>query len=249
MRQDPTTHDGSFKLYSVFTGLFVSTLIISNVASSAKIIAFGPFVFPGGALIFPISFIFGDILTEVYGYERSRKVIWTGFFCLVLATLNFYIVQIIPGASFWNNQAAYDSIFSIVPRVVLGSMSAYFLGEFCNSWVLSKMKYRAEGKRGASQAWRFIASTVVGEAVDSVVVLVIGFSGVLSIQQMIQVGGSLYVFKVLYEIIATPLSTRVANWVKRVEGVDQIDTPETTNYNPFASLSVAAKASAEANPH
>lgn len=230
----PTPPEGNLKLFSIFTGLFVSTLIISNVASSAKIIAFGPFTFPGGALIFPISFIFGDILTEVYGYERSRKVIWTGFACLLLATLYFYLIQIVPGASFWQNQAAYDTIFSIVPRVVAGSMAAYFLGEFCNSWVLSKMKYRAGGRRGLSQGWRFVASTVVGEAVDSIVVLAIGFSGVLTFDQMLQVGGSLYVFKVLYEIIATPLSTRFANWVKRVEGIDQIDTPETTNYNPFA---------------
>lgn len=164
----------------------------------------------------------------------SRKVIWTGFACLILATLYFYVIQILPSPPFWQNQDAYDKIFSIVPRVVVGSMAAYFLGEFCNSWVLSKMKYWAAGRRGLSQAWRFVASTIVGEAVDSIVVLTIGFSGVLTLEQMIQVGGSLYVFKVLYEIIATPLSTRFANWVKRVEGVDQVDTPETTNYNPFA---------------
>lgn len=239
MNEHAKTTNGGFKLYSVFTGIFVSTLIISNVASSAKIIAIGPFTFPGGALIFPISFIFGDILTEVYGYARSRKVIWTGFFCLLLATLTFYIVQIIPGASFWKAQEAYDTIFSIVPRVVAGSITAYFLGEFCNSWVLSKMKYWARGGRGLKQAWRFIASTIVGEGVDSAVVLAIGFSGVLSFQQMLEVGGSLYLFKVLYEIIATPFSTRFSNWVKRIEGVDQIDSPETTNYNPFTSVIAA----------
>jgi len=243
MNQKLRTRTDGFKLYSVFTGIFVSTLIISNVASSAKIVSIGPFAFPGGAIIFPISFIFGDILTEVYGYARSRRVIWTGFFCLLLATLTFYIVQIIPGAAFWKGQEAYDTIFSIVPRVVAGSMTAYFLGEFCNSWVLSKMKYWARGGRGLKQAWRFVASTIVGEGVDSIVVLAIGFSGVLSLQQMLQVGGSLYVFKVLYEIIATPVSTRFSNWIKRVEGVDQIDFPDRTNYSPFAGLGVAANES------
>ncbi|HKX31220.1 MAG TPA: queuosine precursor transporter [Blastocatellia bacterium] len=221
------------RLFSVITGLFVASLIISNVASSGKIVALGPLTLPGGAILFPISYIFGDILTEVYGFALSRKIIWTGFACLVLAALTFWIVGVLPGASFWNDQATYDKVLGFVPRIVVASMAAYFLGEFGNSWVLSKMKYWDRGKRGIKQAWRFIASTIVGEGIDSVVFMVIAFTGKLTVSEMITTGGTLYLFKVLYEIIATPISVRFAEWVKRIEGVDHIDYPEYTDYNPF----------------
>ncbi len=223
------------RLLPFFTGVFVATLIVSNIASSAKLIALGPFVFPGGAVLFPLSFIFGDILTEVYGYERSRTVLWTGFLCLLLGTLTFLIIQALPAPDFWKGGEAYRSIFGFVPRLAFASMTAYFAGEFCNSWVISRMKYGQHGSRGFwTMSWRFVASTIVGEAVDSVVVLVIGFWGVFTLSQAVRVGLSLYVFKVLYEIAALPLSTRVANWVKDIEGVDKIDAPRETNYNPFA---------------
>ena len=126
-------------------------------------------------------------------------------------------------------------ILGAVPRIVLASISAYFCGEFANSFVLSKMKYWSGGRRGLSQAWRFVASTIVGEGLDSVVFMVIAFAGALSGPELVQTTLSLYVFKVAYEVLATPLSTRVANWVKRVEGVDHIDRPDETNYNPLAA--------------
>ena len=219
------------------TGIFSVTLIISNVASAGKIIALGPFALPGGAVIFPVSYIFGDILTEVYGYHRSRKIIWTGFFGLCLAALTFWIVEVLPAASFWNDQATYAKVLGFVPRIVTPSMIAYVCGEFANSFVISKMKYWAKGRRGLQQAWRFVASTIVGEGVDSVVFMAIAFTGVIGVTDMIRTGLTLYIFKVVYEIIATPISVPLANWVKKYEGLDHIDYPEITSYNPFHFLS------------
>lgn len=222
----------NLKLFSVFTGFFVASLLLANVTSS-KIFEIGPVTLPGGAIVFPIVFIFGDILTEVYGYSLSRKIIWTGFACQILAGLVYLIVGILPPAFFWENQAAYDSILGFVPRIVFASIVAYFCGEFCNSFVLSKMKYWAQGKRGLKQAWRFIASTIVGEGVDTIIITTIAFAGIYSISELVQIGLSVYVFKVAFEVIATPISVRFANWVKKVEGVDVIDDPQTTSYNPF----------------
>jgi len=222
----------NLKLFSVLTGLFVATLLLANVTSS-KIFALGPFPLPGGVIVFPLAFIFGDILTETYGFALSRKVIWTGFGCQVLAAIVYLVVGALPAAEFWNNQAAYDSILGFVPRIILGSIVAYFCGEFCNSYVLSKMKYWAGGKRGFSQGWRFIASTAVGEGVDTLVITTIAFAGVYSLSQLFQIGLSVYLFKVLFEIVALPLSIPLSNFVKRIEGVDVIDKPGTTNYNPL----------------
>ncbi len=227
------TPDQEPKLLSVFAGLFVSSLIVANVASSAKVIVLGPFSFPGGAIVFPVSFIFGDIFTEVYGFGRTRKIIWTGFACLVLTSMILWLVQVLPGASF-SDQAAYDKVLGVLPRVVVGSIIAYLGGEFANSLVLSKMKCRDKGQHGGRQALRFILSTVVGEAVDTTVFITIAFVGELSPAVLLSIGASHYTFKVLYETVATPVSTRFANWVKKVEGIDVIDHPEKTNYNPFA---------------
>lgn len=221
-----------FTLLPVFTGLFVATLLISNVAA-AKIVQFGPFTTPGAVILFPLSFIFGDILTEVYGYERSRKVIWTGLACVVLAAIMYKLIGLLPAASFWTNQAAYDAILGTSLRIAVASVTAYWCGEFSNSFVLSKLKYFAEGRRGLSQAWRFIASTVVGEGVDSIIFMVIAFGGVFTTGALLKTMLSIYVLKVGYEVIATPFSVRFANWVKRIEHEDHIDTPAGTTYNPF----------------
>lgn len=220
------------KLFSVFTGLFCAVLVVSNVAA-VKLIPFGPFTIVGGTLLFPIIFIFNDILTEVYGYNLSRKVIWTGFLCEIIAAIAFYIVGILPAASFWPHQDAYLQILGVVPRIVFASIVAYFCSEFTNSLILSKMKWWGNGKRGLSQAWRFIASTIVGEAVDSIVFVTIAFVGILHPSELLNVILGAYVFKVAFEIIATPLSVPFSNWVKKNEGVDHLDQPEKTSYNPF----------------
>jgi len=221
----------------VFTGIFVTVLVVATVAST-KIFSLGSFTFPAGLLVFPITFIFNDILTEVYGYSRSRRIIWTGLGCQALAGLTFWIVGILPPASFWNHQAAYDAVLGFVPRVALAGLTAYFCGEFANSVVLSKMKYVEKGERGLKQGWRFVASTMVGEAVDSIVFMSIAFIGEIPPAAIVSTIITLYIAKVLYEIVALPFSIRFANWVKKIEGVDYIDTPQLTNYNPFAVFSI-----------
>lgn len=221
-----------YRLFPVFTGIFVAVLVLVP-STASKFIALGPFVLSGATLTFPITYFFNDILTEVYGYAASRRIIWTGMACQILAALAYYIVGIWPAASFWHNQEAYDKILGIAPRITLASLTAYFAGEFANSVVLSKMKYFQNGKRGLIQGWRFVASTMVGEAVDSVIFMSVGFLGNIPTPDLIKTIGTIYVFKVLYEIVMLPISVKLSNWVKSIEGVDKIDRPEATRYNPF----------------
>lgn len=219
-------------LLNIITGLFVAVLVICTVISG-KIIAIGPLNMPGGVLLFPIVFIFNDILTEVYGYERSRQVIWTGFFCQALAAVSFFAVGVLPAAPFWPHQEAYDLILGFAPRVAIAGLIAFFTGEMANSAVLSRMKYRQGGARGLRQGWRFTASTIVGEGINSVVFMTVAYGGKLTLGDLARTTLTLYVVKVVYETLALPLSIIASNWVKRVEGIDKIDVPEQTNYNPF----------------
>jgi queuosine precursor transporter len=139
----------------------------------------------------------------------------------------------LPAAPFWHNEQAYATILGIVPRIALASLIAYFSGEFANSFVLSRMKYAQNGRTGLSQGWRFLASTLVGEAVDSVAFMGIAFLGVLPAQALVRTLLTIYLLKVAIEVIALPGSTRLANWLKRVEAFDQVDDPAVTRYNPF----------------
>lgn len=227
------TPQKDLKLLPIFSGLFVAVLILSTI-TSIKIFSVGPLTLPGGVIVFPLAFIFNDILTEVYGYARSRRVIWTGLGCYILTAVTLLIVDALPPASFWPNQAAFTAVLGFAPRVALAGIFAYFSGEFANSVVLSKMKYLEKGERGLKQDWRFVMSTIVGEGVDSIVFMVIAFIGAIPPRDLIKTILILYIVKVVYEIIALPISTRFANWVKKVEGLDTIDYPERTNYNPFA---------------
>jgi hypothetical protein len=224
----------SYRLLPIFTGLFVACLIISNIAA-AKFVQIGTFTLAGATLIFPFSFIFGDILTEVYGFAQSRKVIWTGFASIIVMSLFLTLIRYMPAPDFWQNQAAFDSILGTTFRVALASIAAYSTGEFCNSVVLSRMKYWAQGKRGLAQAWRFIASTIVGEALDTIVFFTVAFAGVLTWPDITWAMISTYIFKVGIEVVLTPISLPFSNWVKRVEGVDHIDRPQETSYNPFVA--------------
>jgi uncharacterized integral membrane protein (TIGR00697 family) len=221
------------RLLPVFTGIFAAVLVLVPSMSS-KFIAVGPLSIAGSTLIFPITFIFNDVLTEVYGFRLSRQVIWTGMAMQVFAALFYWLIDIWPAASFWSNQEAYSAILGQAPRIVAASLSAYFCGEFANSVVLSRMKYRQGGKRGVSQASRFVWSTVVGEGLDSLVFMSVGFLGVMPNRDLVKVILTIWSVKVLYEIVALPLSMRVANWVKRAEGVDAVDDPQRTSYNPFS---------------
>ena len=215
------------KYFSIISSIFVAVLIISNTVAS-KLFALGPFIWTGAIVVFPISYIFGDILTEVYGYKRSRRVIWTGFGCLIFMALVYWIVGLFPPASVWNNQEAYLAILGITPRIVLASIVGYFAGEFSNSYVLSKLKIVTSGKHLWS---RTIGSTIVGEGVDTVLFASIAFGGLipLSILGIAIISG--YMFKVIYEIIATPVTYALVRFLKRKEGIDVYDYG--TNYNPF----------------
>ncbi len=217
----------SYRYLAFITTFFSVVLILSNIASS-KILSLGWFSFDGGTILFPLSYIFGDVLTEVYGYANSRRVIWTGFFMNILMVLIFFVVGILPPAFDWGNQAAYDAILGVVPRIVLGSLCAYLVGEFLNSYVLAKLKIKTAGKH----FWfRALGSTLIGEFFDTTIFLLIAFAGVLPWNLLWIVWISNYIFKVGIEIILLPITYRVVAFLKRKENEDYYDT--NTNFNPL----------------
>jgi len=218
----------NYKYLGSISVFFVSVLLISNVAS-AKIVDFGWFTFDGGTLLFPLSYIFGDILTEVYGYKRSRQVIWLGFLSALVMSVVFIIVGKLPSAPGWNNQAAYDAILGLTPRIVGASLLAYFAGEFSNSYVLAKMKIWTRGK----WLWtRTIGSTIVGELVDSGLFVFFAFFGVLPNALLVTLIISNYLFKTGIEVLFTPITYKIVAFLKKNEGEDYYDTD--TNFNPFS---------------
>jgi uncharacterized integral membrane protein (TIGR00697 family) len=217
----------AYRYFDLIMALFVAVLLISNVASS-KILDLGPFTFDGGTILFPISYIFGDILTEVYGYRRSRRVIWTGFGCSALAALTFMIVGALPPASGWEHQEAFMAILGQTPRIVIASLVAYFAGEFSNSYVLAKMKILTRGR----WLWtRTIGSTLVGEGVDTLLFVTIAFAGALPTSLLFSVILSNYIFKCGVEALATPLTYQIVRWLKQAEQEDYFDYG--TDFNPF----------------
>jgi uncharacterized integral membrane protein (TIGR00697 family) len=185
-------------------------------------------VFSGAQLLFPITYIFGDIFTEVYGYAGSRRAIWNGFLASILLTCLSAIIIALPSAPEWKAQEAYRTVLGSMPRIVIASLLAYWCGEFANSFVMARMKVLSNGK----YLWmRTIGSTVVGQAVDTVIVVTIIFAGSVPLSTMLVLMVSGYGGKVIYEALATPLTYAAVNWLKRVEGVDIMDTH--TNFNPF----------------
>jgi uncharacterized integral membrane protein (TIGR00697 family) len=217
----------SFKHLDTITALFVTVLLISNVAST-KIVAFGPFTFDGGTILFPLSYIFGDILTEVYGYARSRKVIWIGFIAALLMSLTFIVVGALPPAADWPNQDAYDKILGLTPRIVVASLIAYFAGEFSNSFTLAKLKLITNGQR----LWlRTIGSTLIGQVVDTALFILIAFTGVVPNSLLWTLIISNYLFKCGVEILFTPVTYAVTGWLKQQEREDYYD--RNTDFNPF----------------
>jgi len=219
--------DKTYRHIDTVTALFVAVLLISNVAST-KIVDLWFFTFDGGTLLFPLSYIFGDILTEVYGYGRSRKVIWLGFASALLMSLVLILVGKMPSARGWENQEAYEKILGLTPRIVLASLAAYFSGEFSNSFVLAKMKILTRGRH----LWmRTIGSTLVGELVDTLLFVMIAFGGTLSAGLLWTVVISNYVFKTAVEALFTPLTYWIVRVLKRAEGADYYDLH--TNFSPF----------------
>ena len=217
-----------YKYLDFITGLFVAVLLISNTAS-VKILDLGWFTFDGGTIFFPFTYIFGDILTEVYGYKRSRRVIWIGFFCVIVMALVYAIVGFLPAAADWGMQDSYMSILGIVPRIVFASLIAYFAGEFSNSYIMAKMKIWTKGKF----LWmRTISSTIVGEGIDTILFVIIAFYGLMPNSLLLAIVVSNYVFKVGMETLLTPFTYIIVNFLKKKEHEDYYDT--NTNFNPFS---------------
>ncbi|MBN1657523.1 MAG: queuosine precursor transporter [Anaerolineae bacterium] len=216
-----------YRYFDLILALFVAVLLISNVAST-KIVDLGPFTFDGGTLLFPVSYIFGDVLTEVYGYRRSRRVIWAGFGSAALMAAVLVVVGALPPAEGWEYQEAYQAILGTTPRIVLGSLIAYFAGEFSNSYVLARMKVYTQGR----WLWtRTIGSTLVGEGVDTLLFVTIAFAGTLPWGLFWSIVLSNYVFKVGLEVAMTPATYRIVSFLKAHEGVDVYDVD--TDFNPF----------------
>jgi uncharacterized integral membrane protein (TIGR00697 family) len=213
--------------FNIITALFVTCLITANIII-AKQISVGPLVLPAAIIIFPISYIISDVLTEVYGYSMARRVIWLGFICNLITVIAIWIAGIIPPAPSFQAQSAYDLILGSTPRFLLASFLAYLAGEFSNSYILSRMKLATRGK----WLWiRTIGSTVVGQAIDTVIVLIISFAGVLPWPVLGIMILSHWLFKSAYEIIATPLTYLVVNYLKKKEHSDVYDY--STNFNPL----------------
>jgi uncharacterized integral membrane protein (TIGR00697 family) len=219
----------SYRYYDLVMAAFVTVLLCANVIGAAKVAQVGGFVFGAGVLFFPISYIFGDVLTEVYGYARARKVVWAGFGALGFASFMSWAILEFPPAPGWPHQAAYETVFGATPRIVLASLVAYFCGEFCNSYVLAKMKLFTEGRF----LWaRTIGSTIVGEAVDSLVFYPAAFLGVWATPLVLKVMLSNYVLKVAWEAVMTPVTYRVVGFLKRAEAEDYYD--RHTDFTPFS---------------
>jgi len=221
---------GNYKYYSIITGLFTASLLISNTLDT-KIFMLGSLALPAGILLFPIAYVFGDVLTEVYGYGAARKVIWTGFGALILMVLFYEMARQIPPAPFWDHQQSFENIFGKVPRIVLASITAYFLGEFTNSFIVAKMKLFAKVKGTVQMAFRFLVSTIFGQAVDTTVFVAIAFLGTMAIGDLALITLSGWAFKVAWEIIALPISIPLVKWLKKAENEDYYD--KDTNFNPF----------------
>ncbi len=211
--------------FVIVAAIFVSCLITANIIA-VKIISIGPFFFPAAIIIFPISYIFGDILTEVYGYRLARRVIWLGFACNLLFVFFAWVGQKLPAAPFWQEQSAYVSILGYTGRLLLASIVGYLVGEFANSFVLSRMKIMTRGR----WLWtRTIGSTIIGQALDTSLFIIIAFVGTSSFVPIMILYH--WVGKVLIEVAATPLTYVMVSSLKKYESIDTYDYK--TNFNPF----------------
>jgi uncharacterized integral membrane protein (TIGR00697 family) len=231
-KQNPTLliqGDHRYKYLNSFITLFVVILLISNLIAP-KFFAIGPLRISAAQILFPITYIFGDVFTEVYGYSASRRAIWYGFFASFLLVVISYLAVIIPPAPEFKDQAAFETIFKPVGRIVAASLLAYWCGEFANSFTLAKLKLLTKGRH----LWtRTIGSTIVGQAVDTTVVMFAAFYGTRPLGVIFSLIVSGYLIKVIYETLMTPITYLIVNSLKRTEGLDHFDYG--TNFNPFVA--------------
>lgn len=210
-----------YRYFDVCVALFVTTLIVSNIAS-VKLVSTGSLLFDAGTILFPLAYILGDVITEVYGFRRMRRVLGLGLGMLLLTTLTLWAVQVLPPAEEWGNQAAYESILGVVWRIIAASMSALLLGELLNAYVLAKLKIRTKG----TQLWsRLIGSSAVGSLVDTVVFSVIAFAGTVSAGSLISLICTVYALKLAAEVVLSPVTMRIIGWLKQRERLDTFEEP------------------------
>lgn len=213
--------------FIVVVALFITCLITANIIAVKLISIFG-LVLPAAIIIFPISYILGDVLTEVYGYRQARRVIWLGFLCNLILVVAILLGQILPGASFWDGQGAYERILGYTPRILAASFLAYLVGEFSNSFVLAKMKIATNGR----WLWtRTIGSTLVGQGLDSLVFITLAFVGTIPLTSLVSAILTQWLAKSMYEAAVTPVTYKVVNFLKRHEGLDVYDFD--TQFNPL----------------
>ena len=228
----------SFKYLDALTTAFVVILLVSNLIAQKVCLlgplsifgrSIGPFAVSGAVLLFPVTYIFGDVFTEVYGFAASRRAIWLGFFGTTLLYFIGAIVIALPSAPGWRNQQAFSTVFGFIPRILAASLIAFWAGEFANSYTMARMKLITNGRK----LWtRTIGSTVVGQAVDTVLVITLTFGGIYPVRVLINIIVTGYALKVGYEVIATPITYLVINWLKRAEHADAYDRHES--FNPFS---------------
>ena len=214
--------------FLIVTAVFIASLIAANIIA-VKLVVVAGLLLPAAVIIFPLSYIVGDVLTEVYGYSKARRVIWLGFLANLIVVAAIWIAGMLPAAGFWDGQDAYQRILGMAPRILAASFLAYLVGEFANAYVLAKMKIATEGRF----LWaRTIGSTLVGQGVDSAIFIVIAFAGVIPTSALVTAVVTQWLVKSGYEALATPLTYLVVGFLKRREGVDTYDTE--TRFNPLA---------------
>lgn len=224
---DAVGRDG-FRYFDFVMAAFVAILLLSNVIGAAKPAQLWGFTFGAGILFFPLSYLIGDVLTEVYGYARARRCVWAGFVAVLFMAFMSWVVVTLPPAPGWEGQAAYESVFGQVPRIVLASVAAFWAGEFVNAFVMAKMKLATNGRHLWS---RTIGSTVLGQGVDSLIFYPLAFLGVWETGTVLTVLVTNWALKVAWEIVLTPVTYAVIGFLKRREGIDVFD--QGTDFTPF----------------
>jgi uncharacterized integral membrane protein (TIGR00697 family) len=226
-QESPSISKEYSRWFIIITAIFITCLITANITAVKLVNVFG-LVLPAAVIIFPISYIIGDILTEVYGYHHARRVIWLGFFCNLITVLAIWVGQMMPSTGFWDGQAAYERILGYTPRLLIASFLAYLAGEFSNSFVLAKMKIATKGR----WLWsRTITSTIIGQGLDSLIFITVAFAGIIPTSGLLNAIITQWLFKTAYEATATPLTYMVVNAVKKLEGIDTYDYD--TKFNPL----------------
>lgn len=212
----------SFIYYEFLVALLVTTLIVSNIAS-VKLIQIGGIVFDAGTILFPVAYIAGDIITEIFGFKRMRRLLYIGLAMLLLTVLTFWVVQILPSPIDWQHQQAYSDILGFVWRIVLASMAAFFIGELFNSYLLAKFKVRTKGKG----LWgRLMGSSAIGSLLDTIIFTVLAFGGTVSSTIIVNIIITVYVIKMLTELLLSPFTIKIIEYIKNKEKIDTFESPK-----------------------